>query len=121
MASHGPLEKRNTVRKRLEFDDITPTNSSATDLGVAPLANTTPGASAPPENQDSKEIKIIDFSNLTEQEKYQKMEQWNFDFHNEVPLEGKWEWERVEPPKIVDHKEKICALGQKDACGDRTI
>lgn len=42
-----------------------------------------------------------DLSQTTKEELRQRqMEKWNFDFVNEIPLEGDWEWERVEPPKI---------------------
>jgi hypothetical protein len=30
-------------------------------------------------------------------------QRWNFDFENEVPLEGRWKWEKVlgsEPPMV---------------------
>ncbi|XP_045480512.1 uncharacterized protein LOC123685008 [Harmonia axyridis] len=29
---------------------------------------------------------------------------WNFDFANEVPLEGDWEWEKVEDRQEQDYK-----------------
>ncbi|KAL3267116.1 hypothetical protein HHI36_011256 [Cryptolaemus montrouzieri] len=30
---------------------------------------------------------------------------WNFDFANEMPLEGDWEWEKVESRNQLDYKE----------------
>lgn len=29
-------------------------------------------------------------------------ERWNFDFEREVPLEGPWQWERVQTPEEVE-------------------
>ncbi|XP_057655136.1 uncharacterized protein LOC130893232 isoform X1 [Diorhabda carinulata] len=41
------------------------------------------------------------FASYDETQRQQQREKWNFDFANEVPLEGDWEWERVpaESPK----------------------
>lgn len=34
---------------------------------------------------------------VTVQNNEAAQQKWNFDFVNEVPLEGDWEWERVSP------------------------
>lgn len=43
---------------------------------------------------------LEDLAQITKEERQRQMEKWNFDFVNEIPLEGDWEWERVAPPKV---------------------
>lgn len=37
------------------------------------------------------------------------IEKWNFDFENEVPLPGDWEWEKM-PVSVPDNKEVITSM-----------
>lgn len=75
MSDQAPLPSnpklKNLVPKRLNF-------------------NTQPSGPSIPE----------DLSQITKEERQRQMEKWNFDFENEVPLGGDWEWEKVAPPKI---------------------
>ncbi|KYB27934.1 Cyclin-dependent kinase inhibitor 1-like Protein [Tribolium castaneum] len=43
-----------------------------------------------------------DLIDLLEESRQRAAEKWNFDFVNEVPLEGDWEWERVPPTPPTD-------------------
>ncbi|KAJ8919339.1 hypothetical protein NQ315_003923 [Exocentrus adspersus] len=48
-----------------------------------------------------------------EQRKQTAREKWNFDFENEVPLEGDWEWERV-PTQPPETKEVVYSMEKKN-------
>lgn len=39
---------------------------------------------------------------------------WNFDFDNEVPLPGDWEWEKVSPETVTENSECINAEENKE-------
>lgn len=54
-----------------------------------------------------------------EQHRQRAIEKWNFDFENEVPLEGDWQWEKV-PVEHPDVKEVICTMESKYQ-GNRTV
>lgn len=60
--------------------------------------------------EDTYETEVENSLRLMEEELASKSEEskvkWNFDFSNEVPLEGDWEWEKVENGgEYVDEKE----------------
>ncbi|XP_044749893.1 cyclin-dependent kinase inhibitor 1B-like [Coccinella septempunctata] len=46
---------------------------------------------------------------------------WNFDFANEVPLEGVWEWEKVESRSQQDYKELTIVRENKEGDENRSI
>lgn len=50
-------------------------------------------------SQPSASPNRMDLSQMTEEEQRQK-EKWNYDFKNDTPLEGNWEWKRVAPPQV---------------------
>lgn len=63
--------------------------------------------------------RVIDFGDSTsidemsvlydEDQRQRQREKWNFDFANEVPLEGDWQWERV-PAESPKAQEVVCSL-----------
>lgn len=135
--------KREQVRRKLIFDDepdipsSEPHNSSEADAGSsentktpAPKPRNQPKVdndTQPAENFESasteRTFKITDLSQMTEEHRLEQMARWNFDFENEIPLTGDWEWERVTPvAPSVNHKEKICALDKKETnSSDRNV
>ncbi|XP_044255069.1 cyclin-dependent kinase inhibitor 1-like [Tribolium madens] len=46
------------------------------------------------QNEENENIEP-DLIDMLEESRQRAEEKWNFDFVNEVPLEGDWEWERV--------------------------
>lgn len=59
------------------------------------------------------------FNEDLERHRQKAMEKWNFDFENEIPLEGDWQWERV-PVEPSDVKDIICTMENKHH-GNRTV
>ncbi|KAG5887506.1 hypothetical protein JTB14_036229 [Gonioctena quinquepunctata] len=80
------MEQLNRVRRRLDFGfhDSEDPNQASEDPNQSSA-----GLYLPPE--------------VTEKERQRAREEWNFDFENEVPLEGDWVWERVPvaPPETT--------------------
>lgn len=54
-----------------------------------------------------------------ERHRQKAIEKWNFDFENEVPLEGDWQWEKI-PVQNLEAKEVICTL-EKEHHENRTV
>ncbi|XP_050300086.1 uncharacterized protein LOC126738688 [Anthonomus grandis grandis] len=93
-------EKLNKVRRRLNFDSPSTSNDS-------PAPNV-PEKKEPEFNPDPPLATLDALS-----------QKYNFDFRNEVPLEGDWEWEVVAPPqRILDHKEVVKNLKVEDEFRD---
>ncbi|KAK9872177.1 hypothetical protein WA026_016230 [Henosepilachna vigintioctopunctata] len=46
---------------------------------------------------------------------------WNFDFANDMPLEGDWEWERIDVGRQLDYKDLTTESKNKDDDGNRKI
>jgi hypothetical protein len=76
------MEGRRNVRRRLNFDD----------------AENTETPSGPSEGLGSEHLNSIEGELRMDLEAATL--RWNFDFENEVPLEGRWQWEQVEPPEL---------------------
>jgi hypothetical protein len=76
------MEGRQNVRRRLNFDDV-----ESGDAVAGP-------------NENSPEMGG-DYLNIIQEEMRTDLDiakqRWNFDFENEVPLEGRWQWEKVSP------------------------
>ncbi|CAG9762244.1 unnamed protein product [Ceutorhynchus assimilis] len=91
-------ERKNHVRKRLDFDEE---------------------PKLEPENHENH---FLDLSKMTEQQRMEHRLKWNFDFENEVPLDGDWEWEKVvpEPPSrtVIDHKHTDLVIEMQKKCSD---
>lgn len=108
-------QNKDKVRRRLTFDD----------QDKPPLPPPTSPASHETDHLDAhtaNEVKIVNLSAMTQQEKMEKMKQWNFDFENEIPLEGDWEWTATRPKPTADHKEVIKTLEKdKERVGDRNV
>jgi hypothetical protein len=77
------MEGKPNARRRLNFDDVENTEAA----GTAP-------SEGPPAVGN-------EYLHGIEEEVRRDLEaatlRWNFDFENEVPLEGRWQWEQVEP------------------------
>uniref|UniRef100_V5IAH7 Cyclin-dependent kinase inhibitor n=1 Tax=Anoplophora glabripennis TaxID=217634 RepID=V5IAH7_ANOGL len=54
-----------------------------------------------------------------ERHRHKAIDKWNFDFENEVPLDGDWQWEKV-PVQPSEVKEVICTL-EKERHENRTV
>lgn len=48
-----------------------------------------------------------------DKERQKGLEKWNFDFENEVPLTGDWQWEKVTPAENVPNPTGVM-LSTKD-------
>lgn len=86
-----------TVCRRLVFDDEEPLPGSPESAAVAD-PRSLPEAVIPP---NLKEACMDNIQNLLVEELRHSRDsskiKWNFDFEQEMPLEGNWEWERIEP------------------------
>lgn len=45
--------------------------------------------------------------NLLNTDREEMIKKWNFDFVNEVPLNGDWEWERVAPEESIPKTDAV--------------
>ncbi|KAF2882340.1 hypothetical protein ILUMI_23824 [Ignelater luminosus] len=50
-------------------------------------------------NQETEENAVNAIAELLKDHAAEAREKWNFDFENETPLEGEWEWEKMENPE----------------------
>lgn len=67
------------------------------------------------DSESSERDNEINIENeLIQQSNEEAKRKWNFDFENEVPLEGDWEWEKVEerPPLECVRNENNQSKGQ---------
>lgn len=46
-------------------------------------------------------------------ERQRAIDKWNFDFENEVPLQGDWVWERVDPVEVPENKAVVAAMQER--------
>jgi hypothetical protein len=73
------METKLSVCKRLIFDDVQDPDEAATGTGDGhPIGN--------------------EYLNIQEEMRSHletAKQRWNFDFENEVPLEGRWRWDKV--------------------------
>lgn len=80
-----------------------------------------------PEDQRNEDLEhldqLVDLAKLSAKEKSEQMSRWNFDFDNEKPLKGDWEWERVSPPSPIQQQQliKTLEMEQEDKNNDRTV
>ncbi|CAH1973427.1 unnamed protein product [Acanthoscelides obtectus] len=72
------------VRRRLNFDDGAPEWENRLQTRISPAK--------------SVELTLEMNEERLKAERKRAAEKWNFDFENEVPLDGDWEWEKVETP-----------------------
>lgn len=70
---------RNNVRRRLDFG---------------------------PSEVDEERLQYLQGENQSK-ERQKALEKWNFDFENEVPLSGDWEWEKVATDEAVPNSAKV--------------
>ncbi|ENN82754.1 hypothetical protein YQE_00878, partial [Dendroctonus ponderosae] len=91
MSESIPQRSKNKVCRRLIFDD-----------------------DDAPEKQRNEDLdhldQLVDLEKLNATEKREQMSRWNFDFDNERPLDGDWQWERVSPPSPIQQQELIKTL-----------
>jgi hypothetical protein len=80
------MQRKPPACRRLNFDDVQSNGAIGNSEGSAGTGNENP--------------------NIQEEMRSQletAKRRWNFDFENEVPLEGRWQWEKVlgsEPPIV---------------------
>ncbi|KAJ8949713.1 hypothetical protein NQ318_013582 [Aromia moschata] len=88
--------RKTNARRRLDFDDDDVANETSD---------------------------VTDFLSLSSEEIHRRrqkaIEKWNFDFENEVPLDGDWEWQRVPVPS-VENKEVVSSM-EKRCSENRTV
>lgn len=56
-----------------------------------------------------------------DKERRRTLEKWNFDFENEVPLAGDWEWEKVTPVEPVPKSKDVLVSIKDKTKGNRNI
>ncbi|KAH0999500.1 cyclin-dependent kinase inhibitor 1B [Dendroctonus ponderosae] len=104
MSESIPQRSKNKVCRRLIFDD-----------------------DDAPEKQRNEDLdhldQLVDLEKLNATEKSEQMSRWNFDFDNERPLDGDWQWERVSPPSPIQQQEliKTLEMEKEDKHNDRTV
>ncbi|KAJ8963914.1 hypothetical protein NQ314_005242 [Rhamnusium bicolor] len=53
------------------------------------------------------------------EQRQKAIEKWNFDFENEVPLDGDWVWEKI-PVRAAENKEVVSTMEKKHS-ENRTV
>ncbi|CAH1098885.1 unnamed protein product [Psylliodes chrysocephalus] len=51
---------------------------------------------------------------FTETEKEVKRNKWNFDFENEIPLDGDWVWERIPTAECPKAQDVVSSMNNKN-------
>ncbi|KAJ8984614.1 hypothetical protein NQ317_006076 [Molorchus minor] len=75
------------------------------------------------ERLDKEADEVEDFLHLSSEElgrqRQRAIDRWNFDFENEIPLDGDWEWEKV-PVEAMESKEVVSSM-EKNRAENRTV
>lgn len=58
------------------------------------------------EETSQRDNDINSVNELLLQSNEEAKRKWNFDFENEVPLEGDWQWEKIETNRQIDSTAK---------------
>lgn len=77
------MENKPKVCRRLRFDDVESTNAAA----VEPSEGAPEGDNAHAHTMEEEMLRHLQAGKL----------RWNFDFLNDCPLSGRWQWEKVGP------------------------
>lgn len=95
-------QRLNRVRRRLDFGQEPASMLSDEDTGVV-----------------LKDAETS--SNFALTQVKEASEKWNFDFANEVPLEGVWDWQKVEPRSHQEYKEFTIVRENKNGNENRSV
>jgi hypothetical protein len=99
------MERKPRVCRRLTFDDVQSPGEAAA------------GTSEDPPGMGNEYLNIQEEMRSHLETAKQR---WNFDFENEVPLEGRWKWEKVlgsEPPVVQGEADAEDEASNSDADG----